>query len=289
MKRTSLSILIVLVVIAMGAPAAFATFPGTNGRIIWLKNGHVASVKPDGSGFRRLTTGTSDYMETPTCSPDGRWVTFAGQTATLNYDIWLVREDGAHQHRVTNDATEDYGPSFSPDGRWILFSRDRGGSFEAIFEMKTDGTHRHVLFDDAGDQQLPRLNPAGTKIVFESTAGGGPTQLWIMRADGTNAHAITSGSNEHYTPSWSPNGKRILYIENNFVTPKIVTILPDGSGRRVLPSTVASIDTAVLSPDGTRLAITDGGPQYLYNQKLGKTAVKIGARAGYTALDWCPA
>src|SRR6187551_733075 len=82
-KRTSLSILIAVVVIALGASAASATFPGTNGRIIWLKNGHVASVKPDGSGFRRLTTGTSDYMETPTCSPDGRWVTFAGQTATL--------------------------------------------------------------------------------------------------------------------------------------------------------------------------------------------------------------
>jgi Tol biopolymer transport system component len=110
-----------------------------------------------------------------------------------------------------------------------------------------------------------------------------------MRADGTNAHAITSGSNEHYSPSWSPDGKRILYIENNFVTPKIITILPDGTGRRVLKSTVASIDTAVLSPDGARLAITDGGPQYLYNQKLGRTAVKIGGSAGYTALDWCPA
>ena len=47
----------------MGAPAASATFPGTNGRIVWLKDGHVASVKPDGSGFRRLTTGASDYME----------------------------------------------------------------------------------------------------------------------------------------------------------------------------------------------------------------------------------
>ena len=95
MKRTSISFFVAVVVIAMGAPAASATFPGTNGRIVWLKNGHVASVKPDGSGFRKLTSGSADYMETPTCSPNGRWVTFAGQTATLNYDIWLVSSDGA--------------------------------------------------------------------------------------------------------------------------------------------------------------------------------------------------
>jgi Tol biopolymer transport system component len=110
-----------------------------------------------------------------------------------------------------------------------------------------------------------------------------------MRSDGTHAHAITSGSNQRYSPSWTPDGKRILYMENNFTTTKMITILPDGSGRRVVKSTVPSINTAVFSPDGTRLAITDGGPQYLYTQKLGMKAVKIGSRAGYTALDWCPA
>ena len=286
MKRAALSIVVAVFLIALVAPAASATFPGKNGRIIWVKNGHVASVKADGTGFRKLTNGDADYMEIVGCSPNGRWVTFDGQTETLNYDIWLVRDDGSHLHRVTDDATDDYGPSFSPDGKWIVFSRDRGSSSDAIYIMQTDGSHRHMLFDDAADQQLPRFNKAGTKIVFQSTAGGGSTQLWIMRADGTHAHAITNGGNEHYTPSWTP-GKRILYIENNFTTTKIVTILPDGSGRHVLKTTVPSVNTAVMSPDGTRLAITDGGPQHLYIQKLGGAPDIVRSDAGYTALDWC--
>jgi hypothetical protein len=43
-----------------------------------------------------------------------------------------------------------------------------------------------------------------------------------------------------------------------------------------------------MAPSGKRFALTDGGPQQLYRQPVGGTAVVIGSGIGYGSLDWCP-
>jgi hypothetical protein len=45
---------ILLVVVA--SPSAQAAYPGTNGRVAFVRNGNIFTVRSDGTGVRQLTT-----------------------------------------------------------------------------------------------------------------------------------------------------------------------------------------------------------------------------------------
>lgn len=65
----------------------------------------------------------------PFWHPSGKWVIFtrASHRGKPNYDLYLVRDDGAQMLRVTTDAAFDGLPAFSPDGRKLLWTSKRGG------------------------------------------------------------------------------------------------------------------------------------------------------------------
>jgi TolB protein len=55
-------------------------------------------------------------------SPNGKRIAFTRyQDGT--YDIGIMRADGTHRRRLTDDSTFDAFPAFSPNGKKIAFSR----------------------------------------------------------------------------------------------------------------------------------------------------------------------
>jgi Tol biopolymer transport system component len=283
-RRAALSCLVVAVSMGL-APAALASFPGKDGKIVFEQDNLVVSVAPDGTGLKELVH--IGYNNAPSCSADGDLITYSGQRADGWYDIFIVGADGKHNRRLMHDETEDYGPSFSPNGKQIVFSRKTATKELDLFIMGTDGKHRHRLFSDAGTQRWPRFSPNGKRIVFESNPDNTQYSVWIMKADGSNAHEIAGGTSENYEPSWTPDGKRVLFIQNDFSTHKIYSMKPSGKQVREVPTTVDGIDSAVMAPSGKRLAMTTSGTQELFRQNLGGSPVAIAQNASYTALDWC--
>jgi Tol biopolymer transport system component len=90
----------------------------------------VLTARPDGSGLRRLTRGTS-----PSWSPDGRRLVFAWGSS-----IYRVDADGSNRIRLArglNARGDALQPRWSPDGRSILYLSLRG-----MWTMQPDGTHR---------------------------------------------------------------------------------------------------------------------------------------------------
>jgi TolB protein len=98
-------------------------------RIAFEGLGGIATVSPDGSSVRRLTSGGE-----PAWSPDGRRIVFSRAG-----EIWLMRANGGGQRRLTRSPSEEIEPAFSPDGRWVLFSSDRTGNKD-VFVMRPDGS-----------------------------------------------------------------------------------------------------------------------------------------------------
>src|SRR3954454_11841565 len=84
------------------------------------------------AGSRRMSPSPS-AMDYPAWAPDGKLVAFAGfrgsRDQSAPFDIWIMRPDGTHLSRVTNEAARRSGlrravePSWSPDGRRIVFVR----------------------------------------------------------------------------------------------------------------------------------------------------------------------
>ena len=89
----ALGAVLAALVTLMAAPAreAEATFPGTNGKIVFISqrttgtgvdnptgDSEIFTIGPDGTGLKQLTNNTKDDRE-PTFSPDGQKIAYTSQ------------------------------------------------------------------------------------------------------------------------------------------------------------------------------------------------------------------
>ena len=108
----------------------FQSVPRSGRSGVWV-------VKPDGRGLRELVgdkTGTWSAIN-PHFSPDGKWIAYATKNKSIESqkfgdpteadDIWIVRNDGAYNMRLTDDLSAEWWPAWGGDR--IFFVTNRGG------------------------------------------------------------------------------------------------------------------------------------------------------------------
>ena len=117
------------------------------------ENPELYSIRPDGSGLKRLTFTRGD-AETlgddgfPSWSPDGKTIVFTSNR-TGEGELWTMRPDGSGQRRLAGlRGRDDWAPRYSPDGAWIAFeSRRLAGSH--VYAVRADGTGARLLLRNA--------------------------------------------------------------------------------------------------------------------------------------------
>jgi Tol biopolymer transport system component len=117
-------------------------------------------------------------------------------------------------------------------------------------------------------QQSPakQQSPNG-KIVFQSTQGGDGfvNDIYVMDADGKHQTRLTDDPADDTSAAWSPQGDKIAFLSarrgNGY---ELYLMNADGSNQHPLrdASPVVPFDF-VWSPDGTRLAYSDGTDAYV--------------------------
>jgi dipeptidyl aminopeptidase/acylaminoacyl peptidase len=178
---------------------------------------------------------------------DGRWVVlsiYKGGDA----DLYLMRSNGSHVRRLTNDDLDQAGVSFSPNGRRIVFSQeDRGGSH--IYSMRAKGGERRRLTNGGGAPGDPVYSPNGRWIAYSSTRGGN-SGIFVMRSDGSRARRLTNAgaAANDFMPDFSPNGRSIAFAHGSGLDFDIVTIRADGGNMR----RIRHSGYGMLEPDWTR-------------------------------------
>jgi Tol biopolymer transport system component len=194
-----------------------AFFNGFNG--LFLKpedraegGAQIATVNPDGSGFREVTEGPNNSAF-PSMAPDGKRIV---------YRTFGPEGDGLRimnlETRSTTMLTRGYDnfPLWSPRGDLIMFSRLEKGDYE-IFTIRPDGTGTKRLTHARGNDAHQGWSPDGEYIVFASTRMGYKDEmtytdapqpygeLFVMRYDGTGVEQITDNQWEEGTPAWQPS------------------------------------------------------------------------------------
>lgn len=113
----------------------------------------------DGSNVKRLTF-RGDYNSTPSWSPDGKKIAFAGQDGSFT-DIFVMNSDGSNIERVTQ-ATKKNGrrasnedPTFSPDGRFVAYISNRDGNWQ-IYTSTIDGEKEQRVTNDSYNYFKPK-------------------------------------------------------------------------------------------------------------------------------------
>lgn len=148
--------------------------------------------------IRRLTDTPTVAEQTPTWSPDDRWIAYsATPDATSNTDLYLCRSsDGSEAKRLTaSDSAED-SPTFSPDGKWIAFSSDRNGDFDIYALAFDDPTNVRRLVERAGDDEFPVYTTDGQDLLFDGQRDGDSDILRLNLASGTIDALARSFDNE---------------------------------------------------------------------------------------------
>lgn len=251
-KRIAYIIAALVAVFGFVTPSVPAKAASDERRIVYMNgmDGHVISIKPDGSG--RLDYGPDFY---PALSPDGTKIAFARDTSDYTArDLMVSDIDGNNLHKVADHV---YTPgskaqffSWSPDGAKLAFTVESG-----FFDPHTGSAYKQIATADVNgndpmqltrdDANVANINPVwspdGTKILYSHN-----TDLYIMNADGTNQHLIVAGATEG---TWAPDSSKILFLE---VGVGVRTANLDGSGRVTLS---AIGNNARWSPGGSSIVM----------------------------------
>ena len=166
---------------------------------------------------------------TPSWSPDGRQIVFAGLDGGIT-DLYVVNRDGSGLRRLTDDVYTEMHPAWSPDGDRIAFMTDRGPGTNlsllefgepaiGIYDLASGAIE--LLPDQAGKNINPQWSPDGRALAYisdrtgvsniflqELPAEGRPGALYQL----TNILTGVTGIVENQPAfSWSADGSAIVF------------------------------------------------------------------------------
>src|SRR4051812_16689837 len=98
----ALDSLLLCTLLLLGAVPVHATFPGKNGRIVFIQSGEVFTMNPDGSELTQLThLSPGNSADFPAWSADGKQIVFNEFSPPDGIaQIWVMNGDGSNQHLV---------------------------------------------------------------------------------------------------------------------------------------------------------------------------------------------
>jgi TolB protein len=132
------------------------------------KKMELATVRPDGSDLKRITTGGGYTYAS--YSPDALSILHRRVQGALS-QIFVMNADASNDHNVSGEGNLDGWPAWSSDGKRIVFSRRIKDAFQ-LFMMNSDGSNVRQLTDATGEFVNPRWSPDGTKILCSRRLGG---------------------------------------------------------------------------------------------------------------------
>jgi Tol biopolymer transport system component len=213
---------------------------------------------PDGTP-KPLTPDSFHAFElTPAWSPDGRWIAFATWDDIERGQLWRVPATGGDPQRLTVEAGEYIYPVWSRDGKYLVFTQGTGA------------TARGEEWDANLWWELACVPSAGgaTKVITETDqivqASIGPDSRIYYPAELPERDLLTPARHGE-----TPTNRWMLFSTS-----------VDGRDRR--KHFVVFGESAVLSPDGRRIAFTDRLELYLTtanrvarSKDLGQNALEL--------------
>src|SRR5947207_1505958 len=202
--------------------------------------------------------------------------------------IYIVNADGTGQRAIVS-GTSAQSLAWSPDGSRLAFVDlvDASGTSGRVHleVVNGDGTRRHDISGDytaVTEDASPAWAPDGKRVAYLAGHESG-LDVWIAQADGSGNRNVL-GRDAHGSfdagPTWSPDGDLLAVAERfggdacprgNPTSPSCpgpssaLKVFVPGTGARTIASRPASTSTpikllsgAAWSPDGGRLAFTDG-------------------------------
>jgi Tol biopolymer transport system component len=145
----------------------------------------LLSVRPDGTGERRLTDTPGVDERSPAWSPDGTRIAFARYESGLERgsgDLWTADAGGGHERMLLGDEHDYSEPAWSPDGRRIALLKD---SLVAVVDAG-GGVPRPLTSGGDFKESRPSWSPDGSRLAFTRDPG----KILTMDSDGSGMRQV---------------------------------------------------------------------------------------------------
>jgi len=240
----------------------------------WDKNKYDTEIwlSRDGTAPFQLTQTTDESSDSPSWSPDGRWIAFLANRDNKSQQIYLINSAGGEAFKLTNHKEGVNSYEWSPSGKFIAFSSTEPQSKEFKGREKQYGkfqvedaeyrmTHLWLVAVEPGKTpEAKRLtsgtdftvggfawSPDGKKIAFghrpDPLINSGPkSDISILDVESGKITPLVTQPGSDGDPQWSPDGQWIAFStamgdDRYYVNGKIAKIAAGGGPITVLTST----------------------------------------------------
>ena len=225
--------------------------------IAFAREGHIYTVRPDGSGERRITSG--DALDSrPQISPNGRIVVFERRIEEGGpAHLYTVAVGGGTAKELAPDTAEDTEARFSPDGTKIVFVRTSTSGSRPnadLYSVRPNGTGLTRLTTTTRvDEFDPRYFAGG--IVYsrgnQSEGAAGYADIYTMKANGAKVAPLVRGVGSAYVEDVSPQGHTLIFRRDRGLWEKQIG---PGKAKKIAELPDGSQTNSVFSSDGRSVA-----------------------------------
>lgn len=286
----------------------FTTFPGFQGNARFSPDGNQIAftwygdpdynediyVKQIGAGKPlRLTTDPAKD-ESPTWSPDGRYIAFRRQGKRKDTIYVIPALGGPERKLLTSNLSEfdDSSLDWSPDGKYLAYVGRGPNRSETIFLLAVDNPQdKRPLTISVGQaaDSFPRFSPDGQTVAFVRFLD--VRDIFLVRTAGGEPKRLTFDDTFVYGLDWTPDGAYIVFSSHHLSdSVRMWRVLASGGQPEPLFTPPGLAEESSLSRDGRRLAYTQREWnaniwQYEVAPKAGLSAppTKVIASEGYNA------
>jgi len=159
------------------------------------------------SGQRTRITRNSGLNTSAAISPDGGKVAMI-LSKSGSPDLYVARQDGSGEVRLTQSREEEACPTWSKDGKTICFTSSARGGVR-LFTIPASGGNPKRLTTGSVSGMItePDWSPDGQWIAFTSMSGG-VGYICVVAASGGQAEVLTQGED----PCWAPNSRNLVFM-----------------------------------------------------------------------------
>jgi Tol biopolymer transport system component len=222
-------------------------FSPNGNRIVFVRLGSgIFGVKLDGSGLRRLTSGTRDSY--PVWSRDGKRIAFV-RPYRRQWRLYVMSASGSKLLRLPH-APPAGRPTWSAGGKAILIPA--AGDLVKVDSRSGKVLTYYGMSLDIQTAQTATLSPNRRKIAYvgpristgPNDCGEGPCpQYGLYLASVPKPHSPLRIVNDTGPAGWSPDGKNLVFVSRGALTLWVVA-----SGQRTAISTGTHVATGDASP-----------------------------------------
>jgi len=309
MKRNSLSISILIVLVTMTVHAAdearLLRFPATNGsEVVFTYAGDLYKAPLSGGDAIRLTSHVG-YEMFPHFSPDGKTIAFTGQYDG-NTEVYSIPTEGGEPLRLTYTATnarDDLGDRMGPnnivmtwtaDGERIVYRNRISSSFTG--KLKTVGREGGLSIDiPLPEGGFCSYSPDGKQLAYNRVMrefrtwkyykGGMADDIWIYDAAKKSVENITNNDAQDIFPMWV--GDEIYFSSDRDRTMNIF-VYNTKTKQTSKVTQFTDFDVKFPSTNGKIIVFENGGYVYKLDpatKKAEKITIRLASESVYARSE----